>query len=149
VLPEFFQKAQQREPLVSGKDTDDVFHGGGVHTEPALDERAALGCQFNLAHPSVAGAAFAGNQPFPDQPIHCDTDGSRREPDHGANGVDGEGALVEERFQDPEIGVPQSCLFDAPLRVPGQGLKRFHEDEPEMNARGIFRWSGSLLFHYK
>jgi hypothetical protein len=56
---------------------------------------------------------------------------------------------MEERFQDPEIGVTQSGLFDAPAGVWGQGLKRFHEDEPEMDPRGIFHWSGSFSFHHK
>jgi hypothetical protein len=56
---------------------------------------------------------------------------------------------VEERFEDAEIGVAQSCLPDARRRVRDQRLKSFHEDEPEMNARGVFPWFGWFSFHDK
>jgi hypothetical protein len=56
---------------------------------------------------------------------------------------------VEERFEDAEIGVAQVCSPDALRRVRDQRLKSFHEDEPEMNAGGIFLGFGSFLFHGK
>jgi hypothetical protein len=45
---------------------------------------------------------------------------------------------VQENLQDAEIAVAQFYPLDAPGRVREQRLKGFHEDEPEMNARGVF-----------
>jgi hypothetical protein len=38
------------------------------------------------------------------------------------------------------LGIAQVCPLDALRRVRDQRLKGFHEDEPAMNAGGIFRW---------
>jgi hypothetical protein len=56
---------------------------------------------------------------------------------------------MEENFQDTEIGVAQFCLPDAPGRVGEQRLKSFHENEPDMNAGGVFPWSCSFPPHAK
>jgi len=54
---------------------------------------------------------------------------------------------MQEDFQDTEIGVAQFCPFDT-LRCMGeQGLKGFHEDEPDMHAGGVLPASGSLPIH--
>ena len=58
-----------------------------------------------------------------------------------------EGSFMKERFEDAEIRVAQFCPLDALLRVRGQRLKGFHEDEPDMNAGGVLRLSGSFPLH--
>src|SRR5438552_9419377 len=93
--------------------------------------------------------ALARNQPFLDQPIDGHTDRSRCEPDLWADGIDRERPLVKERFEDAEIRVAQFRLLNAPFRLPGESLKGFHEDEPEMHARGVFCLPDSFFPHEK
>ena len=54
-----------------------------------------------------------------------------------ADGIHRERALIQEDFQDAEIGVAQFCPLDAPGRVREERLKGFHENEPDMDAGGI------------
>ena len=56
---------------------------------------------------------------------------------------------MQENFQDTEIGVAQSCSLDALGRMRDQRLKGFHENEPDMNAGGVFFWSSSFAPHSK
>ena len=56
---------------------------------------------------------------------------------------------MEKNFQDAEIRVAQFCPFDAPRCVGKQRLKGFHENEPDMNAGGVFPWSSSVPPHFK
>ena len=117
------------------------------------NQRPSLGCQFNPAHAAVVRVILARNEPFFNQAIDSHADGSRREPDW-ADGVDGAGrgsgepdlradridrerALMQENFQDAEIGVAQFCPLDALGRVREQRLKGFHENEPDMHAGGV------------
>ena len=44
---------------------------------------------------------------------------------------------MQEHFEDAEIRVAELCPLDALLRVRGQRLKGFHEDEPDMNAAEV------------
>jgi hypothetical protein len=41
------------------------------------------------------------------------------------------------------------CPLDALRRVRDQRLKGFHENEPDMNAGGVFPWSCSFPPHAK
>jgi hypothetical protein len=54
---------------------------------------------------------------------------------------------MQERFEDAEIRVAQSCLLDAPGRVGDQRLKSLHENEPEMHAGGVLFSSRSFPPH--
>jgi hypothetical protein len=45
---------------------------------------------------------------------------------------------MQENFQDAEIGVAQFCPLDALGCMREQSLKGFHENEPDMNAGGVF-----------
>ncbi len=56
---------------------------------------------------------------------------------------------MEERFQDAEIRVAQFRPLDALRCVGKQRLKGFHENEPDMNAGGVFPWSSSFRPHSK
>src|SRR5438874_13573941 len=80
---------------------------------------------------------LARNEPSFNQPIDSHADGSRSEPDLRADGIDRERALMEEDFQDTEIGVAQVCPFDALGCVGKQRLKGFHKNEPDMHAGGV------------
>jgi hypothetical protein len=55
---------------------------------------------------------------------------------------------MQEDFQDPEIRVAQFRSFDALRGVGKQGLKSFHENEPEMHASGVLPWSCSFPPHF-
>jgi hypothetical protein len=59
-----------------------------------------------------------------------------------------ERTLMEEDFQDAEIGVAKLCPLDAPLRVREHRLKGFHEHQPEMDARGVLSFGGPFPFHH-
>ena len=59
----------------------------------------------------------------------------------------GSGPLVQEDFQDAEIGVAQFRPLDAPGRVGEQRLKGFHENEPDMDAGGILLLGEEFAFH--
>jgi hypothetical protein len=56
---------------------------------------------------------------------------------------------MQENFQDAKIRVAQLCPLDALGRVREQSLKRFHENEPDMHAGGVFPWSSSFPSHFK
>jgi hypothetical protein len=45
---------------------------------------------------------------------------------------------MQENFQDAKIGIAQLCPLDALGRVREQSLKGFHENEPDVNAGGVF-----------
>src|SRR5437868_6294361 len=113
----------------------------------AGDQRPSFGCQLNPAHPAVVRVIFARNEPFFNQSIDGDTDGSGREPDFRADGIDRERALMQENFQDAEIGVAQFCSLDAPGGVREEGLKSFHENEPDMDAGGVLPLGFVFSFH--
>jgi hypothetical protein len=49
---------------------------------------------------------------------------------------------MEEGFEDAEIGVAQIRPLDALLRVGGERLEGFHENEPDMNAGGVLPLRG-------
>ena len=55
---------------------------------------------------------------------------------------------MKENFQDAEIRVAQLCPLDALRCVGEQRLKGFHENEPDMNAGGVFPWSSSFPPHF-
>ena len=55
---------------------------------------------------------------------------------------------MQEDFEDPEIGVAQFRSSDALRGVGKQRLKGFHENEPEMHAGGVLRWSCSFPPHF-
>jgi len=118
-----------------------------VLPKPARDQRPSLCSQFNLADAPVARVIFARDEAFFDQSIDCDADGARREPDFWADGIHRERALMQENFQDAEIRVAQFCLLNALRCVGKQRLKGFHENEPDMNAAGVLRFSGWFSFH--
>jgi hypothetical protein len=54
---------------------------------------------------------------------------------------------MQGRFEHAEIRVAQLCPLNALLRVRGQRLKGFHEDEPDMNAAGVLHLIGSFPSH--
>ena len=56
---------------------------------------------------------------------------------------------MQENFQDAEIGIAQLCPLDALGCMREQSLKGFHENEPDVNAGGVFPWSCSLSPHSK
>ena len=56
---------------------------------------------------------------------------------------------MEKDFQDAEIRVAQLCPLDALRCVGKQRLKGFHENEPDMNAGGVFSWINSFPPHFK
>jgi len=108
-----------------------------VLAKSASNQRPSLWGQFHLAHPAVARVIIARDEPLFYQAIDGHADGTGRQPDFGPNGVHWERTLMEEDFQDAEIGVAQQCPLDALLRVRDQRLKGFHENEPDMNASGV------------
>jgi hypothetical protein len=55
---------------------------------------------------------------------------------------------MQENFQDAEIGVAQSRPLDALRCVRDQRLKGFHENQPDMNAGGVWLWSCSFPSHF-
>ena len=115
--------------------------------ESASNQRPPLGGQFDLAHPAIPGLVVARNERFFDQPINGDADRTRSEPDFWADCIDRKRPLVEQRFEDAEIGVAQICPLDALGRVRGQGLKGLHEDEPDMNPGEVLLLACSLPCH--
>ena len=54
---------------------------------------------------------------------------------------------MQENFQDAEIGIAQFRPLDALGRMRKQRLKGFHENEPDMNAGGVFPLSCSFPPH--
>jgi len=56
---------------------------------------------------------------------------------------------MQENFQDAEIGVAQLCPLDALRCVGEQRLEGFHENEPDMNAGGVFPRSSFFPPHFK
>ena len=117
-------------------------------SKAAGDQRTALGGEFNPAHAAIVGMVFARDEPFLDEPIHGHANLSGREPDLWANRIHRERALMQENFQDAEIGVAQFCPPDAPGRVREQRLKGFHENEPDMNASRILPRGGFFFFFF-
>src|SRR4029078_7314840 len=101
------------------------------------------------AHAAVASVILARDESFFHQTIDGYTDGSRSEPDLWTDGVHGERALVQENFQDSEIGVAQFRPLDALSCVGEQRLKGFHENEPDVHAGGVLLFGGAFLFHLK
>ena len=149
-FPNFFKSRSNVSRSFFERTPAAVFHRGGVLAKPAGNQRPALRCQFNPAHAAVVRVIFARDEPFFNQPIDGHADGSGREPDFRADGIHRERALMQENFQDAEIGVAQFCPLDALGRVREQRLKGFHENEPDMNAGGVlFLESCSLSFHCK
>ena len=56
---------------------------------------------------------------------------------------------MQENFQDAEIGIAQLCPLDTLRCVGEQRLKGFHENEPDMNAGGVFPRSSFFPPHFK
>ena len=54
---------------------------------------------------------------------------------------------MKERLEHPKIGVAQLGSFDAFRGVRHQRLEGFHENEPDVHAAGVLRFTGPLLFH--
>ena len=88
-----------------------------MFAKAANDQGPSLPGQFNLTHSPVLRALLARNQSFLHQPINRHADGTRGQPDLGADGVDREGSFVQKGFEDAEIRVAQVCLLDASGRV--------------------------------
>ena len=91
----------------------------------------------------------ARNEPLFNQPIDGHTDGTGSEPDFRADRVHREGTLIQEDFQDAEIGVAQFCALDAAGRVREERLKGLHQNKPDMDAGGVLLFEGSFRFHEK
>ena len=91
---------------------------------PRVISARPLACQFNPAHAAVVGVILARNEPFFNQPIDGHANGSGREPDLWADRIHRERALMQENFQDAEIGVAQFCPLDALRPRAGTALER-------------------------
>src|SRR5256886_16178888 len=115
--------------------------------KPAANQRPSFRRQFNPAHAAAVRVLIARDEAFSDQAIDGHTNGSGSEPNFWADGVDRKRALVQENFQDAEIGVAQFCALDAPGGVGEQRLKSFHKNKPKMHAGRVLFFSGAFLFH--
>ena len=56
-------------------------------------------------------------------------------------------SLMQERFEDAEIGVAQLRALDAFRGVREQRLEGFYENEPDMHAGGVLLLSGRFALH--
>ena len=54
---------------------------------------------------------------------------------------------LQQRFEDAELGVTQLGLRNALLGVGVQGVKGFHQDQPDVDAAVVRRWGAPLLAH--
>ena len=54
---------------------------------------------------------------------------------------------MKQRLEDAKIRVAQLGSSNAFRGVRHQGLERFHENEPDMNATGVLRFGGPFLIH--
>ena len=143
-LPNFFKSRSNVSRSFFERTPATFSIAAACSPNPRVISARPFGCQFNPAHAAVVRVILARNEPFFDQPIDGHADGSGSEPDLWADGIHRERALMQENFQDAEIGVAQFCPLDALGRVREQRLKGFHENEPDMNAGGVFPWSCSL-----
>jgi hypothetical protein len=75
-----------------------------VLSESALDQLRALRRQMNDAGAVVIGTFFPLNQSFFLQSVDCNADGTAGQPDLRANRVHRQRALVQQHFQNAEIG---------------------------------------------
>ena len=77
------------------------------------NQRPAFRCQFNPANAAVVRVIVARDEAFSNQAIDGHANRSGREPDLRADRIHRERALMQEHFQDAEIGVAQLCSLDA------------------------------------
>jgi len=98
------------------------------------DQSPTLPCELNPADPSIGGLFFAHDESLSNQAIDGNTDGPRSKPDFWPDRVDWQGTLVQQRFQDAEIGVAEPGLCDAFLGVRHKRLERLHQNQPDVNA---------------
>jgi hypothetical protein len=94
-FPQLFNEPQQQEPLLFREEPGGLFHCGCVFLKDLGDEPAAFRGEFDQAHAPVVGIP-PFHKPLPLQPIDRDTNRSGCEPYFGTNGVDRQGALVEQ-----------------------------------------------------
>jgi len=111
------------------------------------DQGSTFACELNPADPSIGGLLFSGDESFSNKAIDGDTNGPGSEPDFGTDGVDGEGALVQQRFQNAEIGIAEAGSGDAFLGVRHKRLEGFHQNQPNMNAGMILPGSNFFAWH--
>jgi len=83
-----------------------------VLAKSASNQRPSLWVSSTGA-PGGRRVIVARDEPLFYQAIDGHADGTGRQPDFGPNGVHWQRALMEENFQDAEIGVAQFCSLDA------------------------------------
>jgi hypothetical protein len=54
---------------------------------------------------------------------------------------------MQQRFEDAELGIAQMGLGNALLGVGVQGVKGFHQDQPDVDAAVVWRWGAPLSAH--
>ena len=146
-LPSFFKSRSNISRSFFERTLTAVSMVAACSQNPPRDQRLALGCRINLAHPAIGGAVLARHQPLLDQSINGYADGSRRKPNLRADRIHRERPLMQKHFEDAEIGVAQLGPRDALGRVRDQRLKGFHEHEPEMNPGGVLTRRNRFALH--
>ncbi len=97
------------------------------------------------ASPPVFGIVSPLHQPFCLQAVNGDADGAAGQPDLSAECAHRKRALVQQRFQNAEVGKPQPQRANALMRMGLQGVEGLPENQPEMDAAEL-KWRLCLRF---
>jgi hypothetical protein len=134
---DLLERLQQMPALSSGKD---AHHGLDVLRVPGVDprdHRASLVRQFEPSGvPPIRSGLLPDHTATP-QTLDRHLEGTRGHPDLLLEGGQGQRALMQQRFQDGEVGIVDSFARQAGFEELGERAKGARENDHELRRRDV------------